>query len=425
MRQRHPRGSSIDVHELDPKWDGIGSQPRSITFGLLFLLYVIYAAFKPLDASDDHPLFHIKRGVKYGCIFFLSFCATQLRDGHFLRPHPVIWRVVTGIFILYEMILIVLLFQSGQGAPKMMQVLDSSLGVALPSKSYGEDCRIFTPEDPYSYIRNVHDTALDVFVPMHFFGWFIGALMIRDYIFCWFLSVFFEFYELSFAHWLPNFNECWWDHIFFDIFICNALGIHLGMKMCRFFEMKKYNWVGITQIPNLRGKAHRAMQQFTPMNWLPYDWEMFQSANRFWRVVFMFFSLSVMMLNSFFLKAVLWIPAENILNVIRLLIWYSNGSYAVAEYYIFCASPPRSAGARKVGPRVWLALCVVVTEVMVIVKFNAGQFSAPFPAYVRWSWSIGVLLLVFGSTAYFWCIKSYKKKSSPRNQALKKSTKVL
>lgn len=387
-----------------------GTHPRTLTYGFITLLYFVYKAFQ--NDEDESVAQNVKRGIYFACLFFLLYCATQLRDGHFSRPHPVVWRVVTGVFILYEMFLIVLLFQRQEDGPKLMVYVDSSLGVELPSRSYGDSCALYTPDDPVSNFRNLRDTILDEFVVMHFIGWFIGALMIRDRYICWLLSIMFEFYEMTFEHWLPNFKECWWDHLFLDILFCNALGIALGMKVCKWFEMKKYDWIGIHDIPNLSGKARRAMQQFTPVSWLPYNWEMLQSENRFWKVLSMVVLLSVMMLNSFFLKTVLWVPASNRLNVYRLAIWYSAGSYAVAEYYIFC----RTTQVAKLGPRAWLGCAVVLTEILVIIKFGKDHFTQPFPDYIVYSWAILGLLIVAGSTFYFQCLKQQRQPNTIQDE---------
>lgn len=37
--------------------------------------------------------------------------------------------------------------------------------------------------------------------------------MIRDWWTCTIVSVMFEFLEYSLEHQLPNFSECWWDHV--------------------------------------------------------------------------------------------------------------------------------------------------------------------------------------------------------------------
>lgn len=44
----------------------------------------------------------------------------------------------------------------------------------------------------------------------HTLGWFGKAVILRDYWFCWILSVTFELAEYSLQHQLPNFNECWY-----------------------------------------------------------------------------------------------------------------------------------------------------------------------------------------------------------------------
>lgn len=54
---------------------------------------------------------------------------------------------------------------------------------------------------------------MDAFVIAHLLGWYGKAVVLRDYWFCWILSVMFEVMEYSLAHQLNNFAECWWDHV--------------------------------------------------------------------------------------------------------------------------------------------------------------------------------------------------------------------
>ena len=54
---------------------------------------------------------------------------------------------------------------------------------------------------------------IDEFVIAHALGWFGKAIIIRDYWLGWVLSVMFEVLEYSLQHQLPNFAECWWDHV--------------------------------------------------------------------------------------------------------------------------------------------------------------------------------------------------------------------
>lgn len=47
----------------------------------------------------------------------------------------------------------------------------------------------------------------------HILGWFGKSLILRDFWLSWILSVMFEVMEYSLQHQLPNFAECWWDHV--------------------------------------------------------------------------------------------------------------------------------------------------------------------------------------------------------------------
>ena len=79
-------------------------------------------------------------------------------------------------------------------------------------------------------------------MPTHAIGWFIKMLIFRDLKICWFLSGLFEFLEISLKHNLPNFNECWWDHLLLDFLGCNVIGMYLGYVCCKYCEMKEYHW---------------------------------------------------------------------------------------------------------------------------------------------------------------------------------------
>ena len=56
---------------------------------------------------------------------------------------------------------------------------------------------------------------MDLFVPAHMIGWYFKMLLLRDWWICWVLSASFEILEYTLEHQLPNFSECWWDHVSF------------------------------------------------------------------------------------------------------------------------------------------------------------------------------------------------------------------
>ena len=140
------------------------------------------------------------------------FSVVVLPDTHVTWPHPAFWRMVLGLSFLYALYLIYLTFLPIEEAWKLMIHYDPKLGKDMPEKNYGEDCRFFTPEHPYLF-KNFLDAAYDIHFVAHFLGWWFKVLIIWDAKICWICSIMFEVLEITFRHWLPNFYECWWDHV--------------------------------------------------------------------------------------------------------------------------------------------------------------------------------------------------------------------
>ncbi|MCI21631.1 phosphatidylserine synthase 2-like, partial [Trifolium medium] len=64
-------------------------------------------------------------------------------------------------------------------ARQFMKYLHPDLGVELPERSYGADCRIYLPENPASRFKNVYETLFDEFVVAHIIGWWGKAILIH------------------------------------------------------------------------------------------------------------------------------------------------------------------------------------------------------------------------------------------------------
>nr|GMD70355.1 CDP-diacylglycerol--serine O-phosphatidyltransferase 1-like isoform X1 [Ipomoea batatas] len=178
-------------------------------------------------------------------------------------------------------------------ARQFMKYLHPDLGVELPERSYGADCRIYVPENPTNRFKNVY---------------------------------------LTFRHMLPNFNECWWDSIVLDILICNWFGIWAGMRTVRYFDGRTYEWVGISQQPNIIGKVKRTLGQFTPAHWDKDEWHPLLGPWRFLQVLSLCVVFLTVELNTFFLKFCLWVPPQNPLIIYRLVLWWLIAIPTIREY---------------------------------------------------------------------------------------------
>ncbi|OMJ25188.1 Phosphatidylserine synthase 2 [Smittium culicis] len=254
------------------------NKPHTITLLVSTFLFLLYVAFYTNDTDEN---INNKWGLGAGSMVFIIIGIVLFRDGPFIRPHPAMWRAVLAMNVLYEMGLIYILFQNKASARGTMKFFDSKLGIPLPEKSYAENCE-FTP-------ANVWD-GIDIFVLAHSLGWFGKALILRDNLICWIISIFFELCEYSLEHQLANFAECWWDH-------------------------------------------------FTPHSWTSYEWAPTRRLFNYFGFVILILAFTLAELNVFYLKYLLWVPPEHYLVIARLSLIFLFGIPCVREYYEFYSNP--------------------------------------------------------------------------------------
>ncbi|CAB1350758.1 unnamed protein product [Coregonus sp. 'balchen'] len=142
--------------------------------------------------------------------------------------------------------------------------------------------------------------------------------------------------HLFFMHLLPNFAECWWDQVILDILLCNGGGIWLGMTVCRFLEMRTYQWASIKDIHTTTGKLKRVVLQFTPASWTYVRW--LDPKSSFQRVagIYLFMILwQLTELNTFFLKHIFVFQASHALSWCRILLLGIITAPTVRQYYAY------------------------------------------------------------------------------------------
>lgn len=143
----------------------------------------------------------------------LAFSCAQFPGTVIKKPHPLFWRLVLGLMTFYSLLLIYLFLQPLNDARGLLKLFDENFGVPLDEKNYALDCAVYTPSNPRGNFANIKDAVLDIYFVAHFFGWWIKMMIMRDVTLCWIGSVTFEIIEITFQHWIPNFWECWWDHV--------------------------------------------------------------------------------------------------------------------------------------------------------------------------------------------------------------------
>ncbi|XP_067001534.2 phosphatidylserine synthase isoform X1 [Anabrus simplex] len=337
-------------------------KPHTITLLAVSIAAVIYSAFK---RDEQNIQDNIWAGICCVIFFFLIISVLAFPNGPFTRPHPAVWRMVFGMSVLYLMALLFLLFQNYRTVKDILLWMDPSLKdfhIDM-EKEYGVNCSDITVERVWSHV--------DVFAWGHFLGWTFKAILVRHLGILWAISIMWEFTEIAFAHLLPNFVECWWDALILDVLLCNGLGIWVGLKICKYLEMREYKWVSIRDIHSTSGKIKRAVLQFTPGSWTHVRWlDPTCTYMRFFALCQMVIFWQVSELNTFFLKHIFEMPPSHPIVVVRLILIGVFVAPSVRQYYSYVTDTQ----CKRVGTQCWVYGAIMVTEAILCIKNGKELF---------------------------------------------------
>merc|ERR1719247_1371814 len=157
---------------------------------------------------------------------------------------------------------------------------------------------------------------------LHALGWFAKALVVRDVRMLWAMSIGFELTEVLLRPWLPNFNECWWDHLFYDLFTVNAAGILLGLKFADYLGLEVQDWG--TAGPKFKNFPGLGFPSLMPPSW---------DQRQFFYCVGAVLLATALDLNYFLLKYVLYIPQDHWTMVVRGVAVAALAAPATADLY--------------------------------------------------------------------------------------------
>ncbi|VDO55717.1 unnamed protein product [Haemonchus placei] len=360
-------------------------KPHTLTILACLCIFVCYKAFSGNDGGTDTNVYD---GCMGTLVLFLIVSALAFPNGPFIRPHPILWRIIFGMSVIYLMILQFTLFQTYADIKKVLSWLDPD-GLSkesLEEKAYAVNCSDVTLERVWSH--------MDIFAVGHFLGWAMKALLIRHGILCWYISIAWELTEVVFTQLLPNFEECWWDAILLDVLLCNGLGIWFGLKVCSFFRMRQFHWESIKDIKSHRGRFKRAVMQFTPESWTELDW--FNStALRRTMAVYVFVLIWLLTeLNTFFLKHVFAVDTKHFVVFWRIILIALISAPSIRQFYLYATDPL----VKRIGMQCWVYCAVAALEAAICVKFGRHMFpNLPVYRFIAW-----IAFLVVGTFFSIW-----------------------
>lgn len=365
----------------------------------LVSIVIWYAANRagPFETTGEALL----AAVPYAVAIFLAVGLFAFPSGPFIRPHPIVWKVVFGLSLLYLIVLIILLVPSPVQMREFLNFIDPQVGIPFELPLYAEDCSLTW--------NNLKDKT-DVFVLAHFFGWLIKALFFRHRILLWVFSITWELVELALIYMVPNFGECWWDQWVMDVLICNGLGIEVGLWICKRLEFRKYQWTGVLETKTLLAKVQRIALQFTPAEWHKIEWESSKTLKRYLQVQGILWISMLVDLNAFMLKLFLYIPTTHWWNVSRLLFICLVAAPAYRQGYLFFVDDK----VKRLGTQTIVVIMIAIAELALVVKAGS-DFNIPEMPQIN-KIGIAVYLGVYIIVSVLLLRKSRKDKYLQKNE---------
>lgn len=310
-----------------------------------------------------------------------------------VRPFPLFWRFFQAAAFAYAINVLLWLCFSKENLQFILQkVYDNELGKPLGEKSYAEDCRIFTPENPTSYFSNI-TSSVDMFVAAHFLGWMFKIWIFRNSTMAWVLSIAFEIMEWTMEVWLPNFKECWWDHFIFDLFGCNLIGMLIGKWTIEKFKMRKMNWfMETTENWAELTWYEKSIALFTSReeymknekwHWLAEPWT-------FNAIVWFWFMNLYLDLSYFYNKAMIEIPPPHWICSVRIWILGFFAILAANDYYDYIVS--RKCNSMTVP--IFLIHVIMILEGLLFLKnMRSDLFDTPLHYHMKLFWIAFTVLM--------------------------------
>ncbi|SBT77489.1 phosphatidylserine synthase, putative [Plasmodium ovale] len=273
-----------------------------------------------LSLSYTNDFLYFKtRIIISSVLFFLNILSLlYVFTKHVISIHKDIITLTVVLFTsCYYPVLLFLNYYSTDEIRWMLRYVNPHIQFHPVENNYMENC----------YTLDSVMDKFDIFVIAHFCGWFVKTLAIRDFFILNINSVMFELIELKFQHLLPNFYECWWDHIILDVLGCNLLGILFCFLFMKYFNLPLYDWtISLKNKPNKKNIIFPALDRLLR--------KMFKNSISMLVQIFLCFIMNLSDLNIFFLKAQLqFLPTSYIVYMREAFVILITLNAAIHFYY--------------------------------------------------------------------------------------------
>ena len=142
----------------------------------------------------------------------------------------------------------------------------------------------------------------------------------------------------------------------------------------------------------------RVLGQFTPHDWLEFDWRPTSSLKRWLAMLLITCMLFLVELGTFYLKFILWIPPPHFLCLARLLFFLLAGGVAMREVFEYMDN----SQCKRFGRQSWVITAIIITEVLIVFKFDSATATKPLPFHIVLVWASIATAVVVWTIYQFW-----------------------
>eukprot|EP01084_Bolivina_argentea_P018995 35366_1 len=243
---------------------------------------------------------------------------TEIENKNTIKCCNITWivmQIITGLLVLLWMIFIsIMLLQSQSNMHNIIiTYIDSS--ATQPLGTVITPCAL-TWNNILSSV-----TMYGPFFFFHFLRYVLTAFIVRNRVLLWLNSILWEVAELIISSWSIfriSWNECWWDSLFFDILLMNALGIECGLLL-----MKLINWIKDKKCGWWNGII------------LYDDFHKISNCSEFWMIlwfVIIMFKIEEA-LSPIIFEVTLWTSVSGILGWYRQIMYFGCGFFSMSQLY--------------------------------------------------------------------------------------------
>jgi len=126
------------------------------------------------------------------------------------------------------------------------------------------------------------------------------------------------------------------------------------------------------------------LEHFKPAAFEKYEWAGLRSVKDYMGVTVFVIVCLLIDCNNFFYKALVWVPPNHNILMVRICLWGFAAIATSEEWYEYVSNENQ----HRLGPFAWMTFYTALIELSSVIKFSTGKFTEPFPTWIVCVWTV-------------------------------------